>query len=300
MPDDLHHAQSRDRLTEAGVSARRTARTDGTLRRLLWRDHLRIGLGPGWLAYARFRRGLRTYLAETGVIEFAPSGEVAPWQAAVDALGEALLSWPDGHPDVTVVLSNHFVRYALLPWNAALRREAEWLALARHRLSSVHGAAAENWVIRFAGTQREGPRIAGAMDNDLLRALEDKVRIRGKLVSVQPQLSVAYNRVLPSLGEDSCWLVIDEPGRLTIALLDGGLWRAVRTRRRDESARTALQDILDREGTLLGLAEPCTRVVLCTHAPREEDTRRGRYEVHDLTFNPGAATGERKAAMVLE
>jgi hypothetical protein len=300
MTVDVHEVLPRESITEADASTRQKVRADGMLRRLLWRDHLRIGLGPGWLAHARFRRGLRTNLAETGVIEFTPACEGAPWQGAVDALGEALRSWPDGRPDVTVVLSNHFVRYALLPWNAALRRDAEWLALARHRLSTVHGTAAENWVIRFAGTQREGPRVASAMDNGLLIALEDQVRIRGKLVSVQPQLSAVYNRLLPFIAEESCWLVIEEPGRLTVALLDHGIWRAVRSRRRDESARTTLQDILDREAALLGLTESCARVVLCTHAPREEDLRCGRYEVRDLTFNPGTATGERKAAMALE
>lgn len=267
--------------------------------RPLWRDHLRIGLGPASIAFAQYRRGLRAALAETAVIALPSPSGCTPWQAAVDALHEALPRLLRGRPNVTVVLSNHFVRYALLPWSAALKNDADWRALARHRFSSVHGAAAETWIIRLAGTHRQGPRIASAMDRALLLALEEKIGAHGSLVSVQPCLAAVYNRLQPIMGHESCWLVIEEPGRLTLSLFDRGAWHALRTRRRDESSRSTLQDILDRESALLALKEPCTRVALCSHAPRDDDMR-GPYEIRDLTFSGNSAVRERELALALE
>lgn len=269
-------------------------------RRILWRDHLRIGLGSRWLGIAGYRRGLRPALDYKEVITFE-QGEVEspPWQAAVDALRVALAGMDLRRPAVTVVLSNHFARYAVLPWNAALRSEVEWLALARHRFSSVHGTAAEQWQIRIAPSGRERPRVACAIDAVLLEALKNAVNGHGSLISAQPYLMAAYNRLQPVIGQSSCWLVIEEPGRLTLALIHDGTWRAIRSRRKDEAWRMTLPRLLDRESALIGLDIPCTEVAVCTHVPFDEEMH-GAYRLRDLTFPPGAAAADRELAMALE
>jgi hypothetical protein len=197
------------------------------------------------------------------------------------------------------VLSNRFVRYALLPWSAAIRRNAEWLALARHRFISVYGSAAETWLTRVSGTGANGPKIASAIDAELLSALEQTFFARAVLVSVQPYLTAAYNRLQPLIGRESCWLAIEEQERLTLGLLEGGAWRTIRSRRRERASRATLGEILDRESALLILDQPCTRVALCTDAPRVED-QRGNYEVMDLTFTGSAVPAERSLAMAAE
>jgi hypothetical protein len=268
--------------------------------RLLWRDHLRIGMGPKWLAVAGYRRGLRPVLAHKEIIAVDHADNSAPlWQAAVDALPAALAVTGRRGVDVTVVLSNHFVRYALLPWNTELKTETEWLALAYHRFSSIHGAAAEDWVIRIAKTAREGPRIASAIDRALLTALEERISRPASLVSVQPYLMTAFNRMQSMTGNTSCWLVVEEPGRLTLALIQHGVWKAIRSRRKDELCRMTLHEFIERESALLALDEPCTQVVVLTHVPIDTEVR-GAYELRDLTLAPGAAGGNRELAMALE
>ena len=74
----------------------------------------------------------------------------------------------------------------------------------------------------------------------------------------------AYNRVRQDTG-GTCWLVIEEPGRLTLAFLQHGLWIAIRSRRVDERWRYVLPEIIERESALLGLEERCTRVIVCAH-----------------------------------
>lgn len=275
-----------------------TPRREKTALRVLWRDHLRIGLGSKWLALACYRRGLRSTPARKEIVAVEPADHSTPWRAAVDVLPEAIALAGLRRPEVTVVLSNHFVRYALLPWNATLRTEAEWLAFARHRFSSVHGPAAEQWAIRVSATDPQGPRIASAIDRALLAALAQEISGAASLVSVQPYLMAAFNRMRPLIGPASCWLVLEEPGRLTLALIQNGVWRTIRSRRKDEHWRLTLPEILERESALLAFEEPCMRVVVCTHVPFDTQMH-GTYELCDLTLAPGATASDRELAMAL-
>jgi len=267
--------------------------------RILWRDHLRVGLGAQWIGLAGYRRGWKPALAYREVIPLdGPAGEV-PWQHAVDALAEALEAVGRSRPTVTVVLSNQFVRYAVLPWSAALKSHAEWLAFARHRYLAVHGPVAEGWTIRVAPALRERPRIASAVDSALIAALKEKINACASLVSVQPYLMVAYNRAQAAIAQQTCWLAIEEPDRLTLALVDRGMWRAIRIRRKEHDWHTTLPLLLDRESALIGLDEPCTEVAVCTYLPFDEKTQ-GAYRLRDLTFAPGRTGADGQLAMALE
>jgi hypothetical protein len=87
-----------------------------------------------------------------------------------------------------------------------------------------------------------------------------------RLASVQPYLVAAFNRVRHMTG-GSCWMVIEEPGRLTLALFLRGVWVAIRSRRADEHWRRVLPEIIERESAFLGLEETCTRVIVCAQDP---------------------------------
>jgi hypothetical protein len=84
-----------------------------------------------------------------------------------------------------------------------------------------------------------------------------------RLASVQPFLVAAFNRIRKTVGNGSCWIVVEEPGRLTLALIQRGMWVAIRSRRADKSWRTVLPEMLERESAFLGLSSPITRVVVC-------------------------------------
>ena len=84
-----------------------------------------------------------------------------------------------------------------------------------------------------------------------------------RLVSAQPFLVAAFNRIRSTVGKGSCWIVVEERGRLTLALIQRGEWLAIRARRSDDRWRNLLPEILERETAFLGLAAPCTRVIVC-------------------------------------
>ena len=165
---------------------------------------------------------------------------------------------------LSIVLADSFVRYMLLPWNPALKNEDQWLALARHRLATVYGAQAAEWEVKLTVTAPQGARLACAIERSLVAQLAERsVAARADLVSVQPFLVAAFNRIRDRASAGSCWLVVEEPGRLTLAYLHKGAWIAVRSRRVDPSWRAVLPEIIERESACLALNETCTRVIVC-------------------------------------
>jgi hypothetical protein len=245
------------------------------------------------LIVARRRRGWRAAPDKT-ILEVETSGNAVNWQPAVAALPAAMIAGAA----VTVVLSNHFVRYALLPWNPSLTRDDEWHALARHRLALVHGPAAEEWVIRCTETAPRGPRLACGVDRALIAALEEKVAASGaSLVSVQPYLMAAFNHIRLAIGNGPGWAVIQEPGRLVLALIQDGVWAALRTRKADGHWRAALPDILERESAVLALDNSCTRVFVYTQEPFETDAD-GMFSMSALPAHGSTDADARSFAMV--
>jgi hypothetical protein len=187
---------------------------------------------------------------------------VAHGQSPLELLPEVLASRKG--QQVGIVLADSFVRYMLLPWNAALKNEDQWLALARHRLATVYGAQAAQWEVKLTVTGPQGARLACAIERSLIAALAEKSVAAGvDLVSVQPFLVAAFNRIRDLASAGSCWLAVEEPGRLTLAYLQRGAWIAVRSRRVDASWRAALPEIIERESACLALNETCTRVIVC-------------------------------------
>jgi hypothetical protein len=107
------------------------------------------------------------------------------------------------------------------------------------------------------------------------------------LQSVQPFMIAAFNQVRHLTG-GACWLVVEEPGRLTLAFIQHGTWVAIRSRRIDERWRKVLPEIIERESAFLGLEEPCTRVIVCAQgqfdAGEHEDFRLQALSYHELAL----------------
>ncbi len=240
-----------------------------------------------WLKRKRLRIGLgakRIMVSGGKAIELKASDD---WRAALARLGEVLLAHKSS--EASVVLADQFVRYALLPWNEAVKSREHWLALARHRFAALHGAVAAEWDVKVTETAPYGARLACATDKELIEQLATTFVSSGvRLVSVQPFLVAAFNRIRQTLGNGSCWIVVEEPGRLTLALIRRGAWVAIRSRRSDERWRVALPEILERESAFLGLDEPCTRVIVCAQGefdPKMHDAwRTDAFSYRDLAL----------------
>jgi hypothetical protein len=172
-----------------------------------------------------------------------PAFGAEPWQGALAALRGLGFDRPSR---VTVVLSDHFVRYAVFPWSDALATEAEEEAYVRHQFARVHGERARTWALRWC----DG--LAAAVDRRLLEELAACFPPRGKarLISVQPGLMAAFNRARGSISKAGAWLVLAEADRACVALHANGRWHSV------QNARGPWQPLLERERLRAAGANP--------------------------------------------
>lgn len=174
----------------------------------------------------------------------------APWSGALLAL-DAALSGQGAGAAATVILSNRFMHYALVPWSAALSDEAEEMAFARHCFKEMYGEVAEQWELRVNPENPGRARLASAVDRRLpaeLRALFGRRGVR--LASIQPHLMTVFNNCRASLGERNAWFVVVEDGNLCLVRLYQGSWISVRSTRVGSDWSGLLPSILEREGYL--------------------------------------------------
>jgi hypothetical protein len=122
-----------------------------------------------------------------------------------------------GRARVTVVLSNHYVRYAVVPGGGA-SNDAEELALARFHFAKIHGERAKGWEVRVSGG------LACAIDASLLQEIKALFKGKARLASVQPHLMHAYNRARGRIPREGAWLVQAERGRTCLARLAAKGW----------------------------------------------------------------------------
>ena len=196
-----------------------------------WRERLIIGLSPSGVQFARFSRGLRPRLVEYGGVGCAESsGE--PWRACLEALTRELPQRGVAKQTCQVVLSNHFLRYQMVPWRAEINTRRERAALAQAQYRAVFGDAARNWSVRLADAPYGAPVLACAVDETLVQELDRLLRQSGAAsISIEPYPVAAINLWRHDLTADAFWLVLLEPGRLWLGRAEGGNWVGVATRR---------------------------------------------------------------------
>ena len=211
---------------------------------LLSINRLLVGLTPGYVTLTHTAGLLRPRIANRRSLVCNSGAASTGWNGAVAILAQAAEALSGERFRVTVVLSNHFVRYAVVPFEAALSGEAEELAHARYHFTRVHGDAAASWHIRLTHSPRGAPRLASAVDRMMLDALRAcfPVGARARLISVQPWLMPAQN----SRSDSAPWLLLVEPGRACLAYAPGGRWLTVQTTRGDFSSAESWPALLAR------------------------------------------------------
>jgi hypothetical protein len=181
-----------------------------------------------------------------------------PWHGALEALKHLDL----GTSRVTIELSSHFVRYALVPWSAALSSAAEEEVYVRHHFAKIHGERAKSWAVRATEAPPDAPRLASAIDSSLVASLKKAFEgKKAKLISIQPALMRRFNEARNAVPASGAWLVIAEPERACIALHGGKQWRAVQNTKGEwraalERERHRVEGEVPRLVLLAGAAAP--------------------------------------------
>lgn len=233
------------------------------------RDHYVAVLTPAGATLVRRRRGLHgdCDLKADQPAAASDGSPLAAALAAADALA-LLLQRPEvGRGDLSIVLSNHFVRYQVVPWSDAVSTPEELAALARVGFEKVFGGEAAGWQIEIAPEAAGKPRLAAAVASALVERLRSAAAgSRLRLKAMLPYLVSAYNRLGEPARHDDVLFVLAEPGRACLLVATGGHWRGVRTSASEDTPE-ALAGLIERECQLLGLTDENTPQIL-VHAPQ--------------------------------
>ncbi|HMH17697.1 MAG TPA: hypothetical protein VK572_06060 [Burkholderiales bacterium] len=250
----------------------------------LFSDRLLIALAPDSLVLLRLK-GPR--VVEKHKIACDPAFGAEPWQAAVATLARLIEPIRDAKVEVTVVLSNHFARYALVPKSEALANATEETAFVRYCFSKIHGERSKEWDVRLSRASSGLVRIASAVDSKLIEAIRSSfpTTAKAKLVSVQPFLMSAFNqwRSLLSGKGARAWILLVESQRACLAHFEDNRWTAVRNTRGSFEGPEQWAELLDRERQRDGGAGAGTPEGVYVHAP--QSSKASFAETRGWTFS---------------
>ena len=142
-----------------------------------------------------------------------------PWRPSA-ALLSALPKVP-GQCKLHFVLSNHFVRYVLLPWSSIVGCNGDTQNLARAQFQLAFGEASASWHVIVEEPRFRSTCLAMAVDGQLLAATREAATVAGLQVSgIRPYLLTAlkYWRMAMRQAAKRApgWFAVFEPGRLTL------------------------------------------------------------------------------------
>ena len=193
----------------------------------LWRDEVGAYLSPQRLCLVRMKRGVKpTPIAEHEQRFEGPRTD--SWAAALEAFASLLGQSPWTGASTRVVIADHWARYAIVPWVAALNSAEERLAHGRQLLTSLYGEAVAAWDVRISEAPPQATRVACAVPGELLAGVRAACAAQGSaLLSLQPQLVAAYEAWRHCLPQSNAWFVSVEQGSLAAARLGRHGWDRV-------------------------------------------------------------------------
>ena len=220
-----------------------------------WRDEVRVALCPDRVILARVSGRWRPRVIAKQIVHCAGLG-IADWKPGIEALAPALAEsrWKDA--DAAVIVSNHFVRYALVPWSAALVSDAEKLGWVRHHFVEVYGEAVANAQYRWSEEGPDAGCLASAIDGEFMDRIGSVFEGNGlRLRSIQPYLMAVFNRFGRRAAGKAWWVLAAEPGHVCLASIARGRWHGIASRKIGADWQTEMRTVLDRELVLAGGAD---------------------------------------------
>lgn len=210
-------------------------------------NHCLISLSKNTIALV-YQDGLtNSVIGETYVTWQAQ--EEFDWKQLVFKLERELdkLDFP-AKTKLTFTLSTDMVRYLTLPAQKVSLNQQEKQAFAQAAFRDIYGFVTNDWLIRCHDASPSQPILASAVDRELFNALEKLAgKYHYKLLSVQPYLMTAMNRLQPQLQGANTIFAVVEQNRIVFASLKDGAVTQVRTYPRAANWQKTLSQLLARE-----------------------------------------------------
>lgn len=220
-----------------------------------WRRRLLLGISPEGITALRFTAGLRPRLDGQWTVPVASATTAATHaiEAPIQSLDEVLREVVHPSDAVTIVLSNHFCHYVVIPGDRKIGKATERMTLAGIVFEQQYGPMSRDWELRVAAAGRGHPTMASGVPRALLAALRETCAGHARLRAIRPALMPVVNRARQSMGSGSCAIGVVEPGRITLAHRREGAWAGVTSRAVAPDDPAALVRLLQESAALIAL-----------------------------------------------
>jgi hypothetical protein len=210
---------------------------------------MQVFIAPGRVDLARVRKGIKAKKPVCVSAACEPKPGLPAWEAPLEQF-EQVIENAEG-VDMSITISNAFVRYAVLAAQPSIATAAELHAYAAFQMNEVYGERAAAWVTSVSAWDPCSGGICAAMERDFLERLgEASGRRKARLKYVEPYLAGAFDHWNKRFNENRTWFALLETGRFCLALLENGAWQRISNQRIVHDAEGELVAALCQEAIL--------------------------------------------------
>lgn len=178
-----------------------------------------------------------------------------PDNAVLTVLEQVLAQYRRQHLHAVVVLSNQYVRWLVLPWQAQLVSKADRTAYCQHVLQRHFGEPMHDWQVAAPVAAYHAPSLVNALPSALSARLQAMfAEYQLPLGAIYPAWMLSANQGLAAMRQRQLrpegWIVCRETQALTVACLQQGHWQSIRYLPVGQQWRQTLQQALLREQVL--------------------------------------------------
>lgn len=191
-------------------------------------DIIAAAISPAGLLLSRINRLTRREKQHQSHIFASPLALSEALEQLDQQLAQA--EWR-GAAGLRVVLSNHWLRFAVVPWSDELRSPSERQALAQGLIEDIYAEKATRFDIRISESGYGRPGLAAALSQNALLQLQELAQRHGlALQSLQPLLMQAFAHQARQLNGSDYAFACLEPGKLTVLIQQQQRWQNVLSR----------------------------------------------------------------------
>lgn len=228
----------------------------------LLRDKIEVFLAPKRIDLVHTPRGLKSIKRPVVTELISPSTErQVLWEQSLLHLDKLLPEKVE--TDISITLSNHFVRYVALLPQTEITTPEEVSAYADFRMREIYGARVDHWVISISAWNPVYGAISAAIPQELLARIKEVVEHHySRLNNVEPYFTTVLDRWEKTFNQKQSFVALIETDRLCTGVLKEGIWQSIRNQRILKNAAEELWAALDQEAVLMGHKEADETVYL--------------------------------------
>lgn len=226
----------------------------------LWRDQFQVFFAPGRIDLVRLPKGLKAAPLPKISNNFELGTDTALWKRPIEQLAQLLEKENSARSlkgaELSITLSNHFVRYAVIQFQQGIKDAQEFFAYAQFQMREIYGDRIDSWDISMSDWDPKSGGICAALERELVQQLQAlAVRFHMKLKQIEPYLTAVFDQWGRAINQQQFWFIVVEPARLCVLLFSNGSWKSIRNQRSLNPVEAELPILLEQEAIIANQRE---------------------------------------------